>query len=42
VDGVPGLLVEWAERSGLNQTTISARINRGWTALDAVTLPLKS
>jgi len=39
--GITLLLCEWAEISGLNQRTISSRIDRGWTPEDAITTHLR-
>lgn len=31
----------WAERTGINRSTIQERLNRGWTATSAITTPVK-
>jgi len=34
-------VVEWAEKLGINESTIRARLNKGWSDHDAVTKALK-
>jgi hypothetical protein len=33
-------IAEWAERLGIRDGTLRERINRGWTTLDAITIPI--
>lgn len=39
VAGVSATLAEWQERSGIGALTIRARLDRGWSAAEAVTVP---
>ena len=40
-DGLTLSLAEWSEKTGLNRTTISERIDsRGWSVEEALTLPV--
>lgn len=39
VDGVSATLAEWAERTGLLNTTMRERLRRGWTPERAVSTP---
>lgn len=41
VNGVPRLLVEWAEVSGLHIGTLWRRLRRGWTPERAVSTPVR-
>lgn len=40
IDGIDGTLSDWADVSGIAFTTIWGRLRRGWSAWDAVTIPL--
>ncbi len=42
VDGQTLTLVEWAERRGMKMTTLDERLRRGWTWVDAVTIPVQA
>lgn len=42
VDGTSDTLAGWAERTGIPATAIRARIARGWSAMRAVSTPLKT
>lgn len=39
-DGLTLTLAEWSERTGLNRSTISERLERGWSVVDTLTVPL--
>jgi len=41
VNGVTKTPAEWARETGINYTTIRARLKRGWSPEDAVTRPMK-
>lgn len=40
VDGVVKTMGEWSECTGLSISTIWARINKGWSDKDAISIPL--
>lgn len=40
-DGRTQCLVAWAEETGLQRSTISARLKRGWSVAEALTVPLR-
>ena len=39
-DGRTMTLAQWARNTGINSTTIRARLNRGWTVKDSLTKPV--
>jgi hypothetical protein len=39
IDGVTLPIIEWAEKNGLYQELVAARLRRGWSPEDAVSLP---
>lgn len=40
LDGETHWLSEWARRIGLGEATLRARLRRGWSAMEALTLPI--
>ena len=41
VNGITHTLSEWAEVTGIKRKTIQKRIEKGWSDIDAVSLPLQ-
>jgi hypothetical protein len=41
VNGITRTLSEWAEVTGIKRKTIQKRIEKGWSDIDAVSLPLQ-